>query len=205
MRTLLALTFLFSVTLLCSAAEAPSSSQESPVWYWHAKGNGQRMKLEVRLDNKTVFTATFSVAQTGRSAIPKKSYAKKIRFSFKPERSIVWSGYRDQDVVSPAKQRIECDIWMAGADEDAVILGVSFDRPDEILMNTLHLASPATEARSEIADGLVVVTSPVTEKKPNKSLQPTATAPSVLTVIANLNIIISGEARLTRLCLSSGR
>jgi hypothetical protein len=40
---------------------------------------------------------------------------------------------------------------------------------------------------------------------PNKSLQPTATAPSVLTVIANLNIIIPGEARLTWLWLSSGR
>jgi hypothetical protein len=167
MRTLLALAFLFSITLFGKAAEAPSSSQDGPVWYWQARSNAQRMKLEVRLDNKTIFTTTFSIARTARSAIPKRSYTKKIRFSFKPERSIVWSGYRDEDVVSPAKQRIECDMWMAGADESAIILGVSFDRPDAILMNTLHLASPTSEARSEIADGLVVVTSPVTEKKPN--------------------------------------
>lgn len=169
MRTLLALTILFGITLFAKAAGAPSGSQEGPVWYWQAGGNDQRMKLEVRLDNKTIFTTTYSVAQTIRSAIPKRSYAKKIRFSLKPERSIVWSGYRDEDVVSPAKQRIECDIWMAGADGNAVILGVSFDKPDVVLMNTLHMASPTNEARSEIADGLVVVTSPVIEKKSNNS------------------------------------
>jgi hypothetical protein len=40
---------------------------------------------------------------------------------------------------------------------------------------------------------------------PNKSLQATAMRLSVLTVIARLNIIISSEARLPWLCLSSGR
>ena len=36
----------------------------------------------------------------------------------------------------------------------------------------------------------------------NKSLQATATAPSVLTMTASLNIIIPYEARLPWLCLS---
>jgi hypothetical protein len=54
---------------------------------------------------------------------------------------------------------------------------LSFERPDAILMNTLHLASPSGEEQSEIADGLVVVTFPITEKKPNKALQATAAAP----------------------------
>lgn len=121
------------------------------------------------MDNETIFMTTFSIAQTDRSAIPKKSHAKKIRFSFRPERAIVWSGYRDADIVSSAKQRIECDIWMAGVEEGAVILGVSFDRNDDILMNTLHLALATSEARSEIADGLVFITSPLAEKKPNKA------------------------------------
>jgi len=40
---------------------------------------------------------------------------------------------------------------------------------------------------------------------PNKSLEPTATVPSVLTMIARLNIIIPDEARLPWLWLSSGR
>ena len=177
MRILLASVLLFGAALFGKTAETASSSQEGPVWHWQARGNGQRMKLEVRLDNKTIFTTTFSIAHTPRSAILKRSYAKKIRFSFKPERSIVWSGYRDEDVVGSARQRIECDIWMAGADESAITLGVSFDKPDAILMNTLHLALPTSEARSEIADGLVVVTSPVIEKKPKKALEATAAAP----------------------------
>lgn len=169
MRMALALIFLFSIVPFGMATEVPPGSQERPVWCWQARGNAQRIKLEVRFDNKTIFTTTLSIAHSGRDAIPKRSYAKKIRFSFRPERSIVWSGYTDEDVVSPAKHGIECDIWMAGADENAIILGVSFDRSDAILMNTLHLASPTREARSEIADGLVVVTSPVTQKKPNQS------------------------------------
>lgn len=135
------------------------------------------MKLEVQLDKKTVFTTTFSVALTGRTAIPQRSYSKKIRFSFKPERSIIWSGYRDDDVVSAAKRRIVCDIWMAGADEDGIILGVSFDRCSAILMNTLHLGLPTAVAQSEITGGLMVVTSPVTEKKPNRALHAAAAAP----------------------------
>jgi hypothetical protein len=173
MRIPLTLVFLFGIVLFGKATEVLPKSQERPVWYWQARGNAHRMKLEVRVDNKTIFTTTLSIAHNGRDAIPKRSYAKKIRFSFRPERSIVWSGYRDEDVVSPAKQGIQCDIWMAGADENAIILGVSFDRSDAILMNTLHLASPSREARSEIADGLVIVTSPAIQKKPYRSRQPT--------------------------------
>lgn len=124
------------------------------------------MKLEVRLDNKTIFTTTLHIAKSGRSGIPRRSYTKKIGFSFRPQRSMVWSEYRDE-IVSPAKQRIKCDIWMAGADENAIILGVSCNRSDTILMNTLHLASPSSEVRSKIAGALVVVTSPITEPKPN--------------------------------------
>ena len=65
----------FIATFLGRATEAPSGPQESPVWYWQTKGEGQQMKLEVRLDNKAIFTTTFSAAQAGRSAIPKKTYA----------------------------------------------------------------------------------------------------------------------------------
>ncbi len=174
MRTFLTLICLFSIAAFGKAAEVPPGPQERPVWYRQAKGIAQRMTVEVRLDDKTLFTTTLPIAHTGRSAIPQTSYAKKIRFSFRPERSIVWSGYRDEDVVSPAKQGIKCDIWMAGADEDAIILGVSFNRSDAILMNTLYLASPTNETWSEIAAGLVVVTSPVAEEKRNQSRQPSA-------------------------------
>jgi hypothetical protein len=178
MRSCLTLVCLFSFAVFGNAAGVPSESHEHPVWYWQARGNAQRMKLEVRLDDQTIYATTVSIAHTGRSAIPKRSYAKQVRFSFKPERSIVWSGYRDEDVVSPAKQGIECEIWMAGADEDAIMLGVSFDGSHATLMNTLHVASPTSEARSEIGGGLVVLTSPVAEKEPNHSVEPTGASRS---------------------------
>lgn len=164
MRTIISLTILLGFTLFSRASEL----QEGAVWYWQDGGNGQRTKLEVRLDDKTILTTTFAVVQTRRATIPKRSYAKKIRFSFKPQRSIVWSGYRDEDIVSPAKKRVECEIWMAGADESGLILGACFDKPSAILMNALHLALSTREAHCEIAEGLTIVTTPVAEKSPKR-------------------------------------
>jgi hypothetical protein len=127
----------------------------------------------VQLDQKAIFTTSFTAASTSSNAIPKTSYAKAIRFSFRPDRSIVWNGYRDQDMISPARQKVKCDIWMAGADENSVTLGVSFASSDAILMNTLHIALPTTEARSEIAHGLVVITTPSSETEPNPRMHRT--------------------------------
>src|SRR5947209_4551647 len=107
MRALIALIILLGITLF---GEAAGGVARRTVWYWKARSAGQRMQLDVRLDNKAIFTTTFSIAQSRRSTIPKSSHAKRTRFSFMPDRSIVWSGYRDEDVVSPAKQRIGCDI-----------------------------------------------------------------------------------------------
>ena len=50
---------------------------------------------------------------------------------------------------------------MAGADPDAMILGVSFATRDAIFMNTLHIASPDQQKASEIEPGLVIITEPV--------------------------------------------
>ncbi|HEX5219118.1 MAG TPA: hypothetical protein VFZ59_06085 [Verrucomicrobiae bacterium] len=172
MKTLFVLGVLFGAALFGKGAEVPSRSGSS-VWYWQARDRSQRMKLEVLLDNKRIFATTFSIAQSGREQISKTSHAERIEFSFRPKRSIVWEGYRDEAIRSAARQRIRCDIWMAGADETAIILGVSFVKSDAILMNTLHLALPTTAARSEIADGLVVVTSPVSETKPDRTQQRT--------------------------------
>jgi hypothetical protein len=126
------------------------------------------MKLEVQLDQRAIFTTSFTMTHTSRNGIPKTSHSKTVRFSFRSERTILWSGYRDEDVISPTKQPIECDIWMAGADESAIILGVSFARSDGILINTLHMALPTREARSEIAHGLVIITSPAGATEPSK-------------------------------------
>ena len=73
--------------------------------------------------------------------------------------------------------------WLAGAAlllalwltaQGAVALASdTFARPDGILMNTLHIALPTREARSEAAHGLVIITSPDSEGEPNKRMHRT--------------------------------
>lgn len=145
-------------------ARASVDAQESPVWFWNSGKNGPKMKLEVQLDQNVIFATSFTISHQKRSVIPENSHQPVISFSFKAERPIAWSGYRDENVVSPAKQTIKCDIWMAGADPMAIILGLDFTESNLILINTLHIAVPASEARSEIVPGLVIVTSPISEK-----------------------------------------
>jgi len=119
------------------------------------------MRLQVLLDQKVIFASSFSVGRLLRSEGEKDYPAEKLSFSFKAGRPIKWLGYRDDEPISPAKQEIECNIWMAGADPDYIILGVDFSRADTGLMNTLHLAYPTEKSSSEIENGLVVVTFPI--------------------------------------------
>jgi hypothetical protein len=55
---------------------------------------------------------------------------------------------------------IEGNIWEAGADPDALTLGVSFVNGNRILTNTVHIAHPAARNESVVATGLVIRTYP---------------------------------------------
>jgi len=56
---------------------------------------------------------------------------------------------------------IEGDIWQAGGEPDALILGISFDTSKQILLNTLHIARPDKQTSSELDKGLLIITYPV--------------------------------------------
>jgi hypothetical protein len=152
---------LVALTGISSAAVA---SSEGPVWYWFAACGGPTMKLEVRLDDKLIFASSFPLCRTLRDGSGSEGKSKKLEYSFAPNRALIWSGYKDEPEVSPAGQAIEGDIWLAGADPSVAILGVSFRTPFSNLMNTLHLAYPNKPSRSEVAPGLVIVTTPTVFK-----------------------------------------
>ena len=61
-------------------------------------------------------------------------------------------------------QTIEGNIWQAGKESDAILLGVSFMTPGQVLLNTIHMAELRAESTSEIDRGLVVRTFPITSK-----------------------------------------
>lgn len=98
--------------------------------------------------------------RAARSNIHAKGQDKKLSFSFTPRRAITWEGYKDEKETTPPNQRLLGDLWLAGADPDALIIGVTFRSADSNHMNTIHIAHPNKQDRSEIATGLVVVTTP---------------------------------------------
>jgi hypothetical protein len=125
------------------------------------------MKLEVRLDQKIIYQSSFSLCRAERSSAHSEGQKKNLDFVFTSPRAIVWQGYRDEDNTTDPNQEIEGGIWLAGADPDVMILGVSFMSRGAIYMNTLHIAYPDRRAVSEIEPGLVIITEPVrgTEEK----------------------------------------
>lgn len=57
---------------------------------------------------------------------------------------------------------IEGDIWQAGGEPDALIIGISFDTGKQILLKTIHVAKPGKQTSSEVDKGIFITTYPVT-------------------------------------------
>lgn len=148
------------LTVLASVTTFSQGTQEGPVWFWFATCGGPLMTLEVRLDNRIVQKATFPLCHSNREAIQSQGQAGSIEFTFRPGRAIVWEGYREAKDRTAASDMLEGTIWEAGADPDALILGVSFVNGDRIVMNTVHIAHPAGRDESVVARGLVIRTYP---------------------------------------------
>jgi|WetSurSiteA1Bulk_404760.scaffolds.fasta_scaffold02851_2 hypothetical protein len=150
--------FLLVTALVCTNSVIARDSEQ--VWYWFVSCGGSELTIEAKLDGVTISRTVFPICHALRDSIPVKEPQKTIEFTFRPNRSIVWTGYRDEDDETKANQLINGSFWQAGADPDALLIGVSFDTGDRILMNTIHISYPAKRESSEIAKGLVIVTYP---------------------------------------------
>ena len=163
---------LLKAILLAVMIVSPAlASQEELVWFWFASCGGPQMKLEVRLDEKIIYQSSFPLCQAKRSSDHSQGQSRQLHFTFNAPRTIVWQGYRDEDNTTNPNQVIEGDIWLAGADPDALLLGVSFIAHNTIYMNTIHIAHPTRRDVSEIASGLVIITALVRGEEQTKRNQ----------------------------------
>lgn len=131
---------------------------EEPVWFWFANCGGPKMNLELRLDKKIIYQSSFPLCHAQRSSEYNQGQSKKLHFTFNSPKTIVWEGYRDEDNTTNPNQKIESAIWLAGAEPDALLLGISFVADNTIYMNTIHIAHPTKRDVSKIASGLVLIT-----------------------------------------------
>ena len=112
------------------------------------------MSIEVLVEKKVVYRSSFPMCST--TTKPKAEQEKKIlKFFFA-------GGHRFQgEYGTTSAQKIEGNIWQAGADPDALLLGVSFMTKGQILLNTIHIAKPNAPSVWELDRGVIVRTFPV--------------------------------------------
>jgi hypothetical protein len=151
---------LLSVCAACAAAsaqDAARSSETTGTWHWFGSCEDTRnLSLVVLLDGKAVYRSRFPVCRNNGPSPTAEE--RKIVFHFKGGH-IFQGEYR----TSPT-QTIEANIWQAGADPNALLLGVTFVT-DRVLLNTIHVAKPDNTSVSQLDQGIVVSTFPLTRKK----------------------------------------
>ena len=147
---------LFCLTLLVAAQVVAQQPPVRPdaheaVWIWSKQCNGdQRLGVTVRLDRKVLYRGILSICHGSRNAEDGH-----VEFHFA-------GGHTFQgEYTTHSVDSIEGDIWQAGGEQDALILGISFDTGKQILLNTLHIASPEKQTSSELDKGLFITTYPV--------------------------------------------
>ena len=158
-RTLVAI-LLLNVWVGCAAASAQHSTRRSEVtgtWHWFGSCRDARnLSLVVLLDGKAVYHSRFPVCRNNGPT--PTSEERKMVFRFKGGR-IFQGEYRTLPT-----QTIEANIWQAGADPDALLLGVTFVSDNRVLLNTIHVAKPASKTVSQLDRGIVVRTFPLARK-----------------------------------------
>ena len=141
---------LIAVPLL---AQEPSSLPEKSefVWTWSKRCNGDhKLGVTIRLDGKVLYRGVLPICRGSRDAEDGR-----VMYHF-------IGGHSFQgEYHTRSTDSIEGNIWQAGGESDALILGISFDSGKQILLNTVHIAKPEKQASSAIDKGLSITTYPV--------------------------------------------
>jgi hypothetical protein len=121
------------------------------VWTWSKQCDGKHeLGVTVRLERKMLYHGILPVCRGSRDVEDGR-----VEFRFSGEH-LFQGEYRTR-----LTDAIVGNIWQAGGESDALILGISFDTKKQILLNTLHVASPDKQVSSELNKGLFITTYPV--------------------------------------------
>lgn len=139
-------------------------AQQSGKWYWFAACGGPAMTLEVQLHGQLLFRSTFPICMAEPGGAAEQGTLGRQEFYFHPERNIEWKGGGDDNIVSELNSSVEGNIWLAGSESYALLIGIAFSDGQRILMNTIHIAKPDTRSETRITDELTVSTFPAEAK-----------------------------------------
>jgi len=146
---LLFVTVLVTATALAQQSTSSAEKAET-VWTWSRQcDSNHKLGVTVRLDHKVLYRGVLAICRGSRDVEDGR-----VEFHFAGGH-LFQREYRTRSTDS-----IEGDIWQAGGEPDALILGISFATKKQILLNTLHIARPDMEMSSELDKGLLIRTYP---------------------------------------------
>lgn len=142
---------------MVSHAEPRVSQPEELVWQWFDRCSPkQTMRVNVHLDGKPLYAGSFPACAMRRADMLNESEQRILRFSFRGKTALFGEEFRALGI-----QEIEGNIWRAGGERDAFLLGVSFATTDRVLLNSVHVAEARKASRTTLVGGLVIRTSSV--------------------------------------------
>jgi hypothetical protein len=146
---------LFFMAWVPALAIAQDSSllQKTPdtVWTWSSHCSAkQELSVTIRLESKTLYQGILPICRGDRDTEDGR-----VEFHFSSHH-LFGGQYRARK-----RDTIEGDIWQAGGDTDALILGISVATEKQIMLNTLHVAKPDKQTSAELDKGLYITAYPV--------------------------------------------
>jgi hypothetical protein len=137
------------------------AAAEGPVWHWYAQCSPTRtIQMEVMFKQKPIYQASFpACAMRREEKLALEEPQRILAFFFQAPASLFGNEYKRLGT-----RRIEGNIWEAGSDPDAILLGVSFDTGNQILLNTIHVAEIDKPTQTTLASGLIIRTRSVEMK-----------------------------------------
>jgi hypothetical protein len=149
-RTLLFLAVFGATPAVAQPLAATANSDV--VWTWSNRCNDDhRLGVRILLDNKVLYRGVLPICRGSRDE-------EDGRVEFHSSGGHTFQG----EYHTRTTDSIEGDIWQAGGEGDALILGISFDTGKQVLLNTIHIAKPGKQTSSELDKGILITTYPVT-------------------------------------------
>jgi len=149
-----------SLGLMAALAMATSHAvaKEGPVWFWYSDCGARSISLAVVFDHELIRADTIPVCHAMRASAAAAGQGKRLSFPFRPNRAIRWSSdpAPGSSEESRPSEKLKIDIWEAGADPDALILGISVLGEKRMYMNTVMPVRLDRANKAEIGPGLVV-------------------------------------------------